>query len=83
MYLKIVSGSDTHYIRCNEAVTAKVGADVNATCHIVETPVGGGGGVDFTTLYVEGVSALNSVIVTDGKVYLLDDSGKTVDVIKR
>jgi hypothetical protein len=82
MYLKIVSGSDTHYIKCNEAVSVKRGADLGATCFIAQAQFAGSD-EEFVTLVLEGVSQMNSMIATDGKVYLLDDSGRTVDVIKR
>jgi hypothetical protein len=83
MYLKIVTDNETHYIRCTDSVSVKQGTHRRAPGLDISCEKSDGTGQWISLL----VGKLNDedaqTVVTDGKVYLLDDSGKTVDVIQR
>lgn len=88
MYLKIVTDNETHYIKCGGEVSVKQG-DLLGTfppecgIHLMCEDKAGRTITLFPDLQTDEIGVLPRTVVTDGKVYLLDDSGKTVDVIQR
>lgn len=90
MYLKIVTDNETHYIKCGGEVSVKQGdksGKYGPECGLhlmIEKSPGPTNTITlFPDLQVDEIGVLPRTVVTDGKVYLLDDSGKTVDVIQR
>lgn len=92
MYLKIVTGSEVHYIKCGTEVAVKEGDMateydmVEAVLHLMEenaVPRKRRVLTLYPDLPTDEIGVPPRTLVTDGQVYLLDDSGKTVDVIQR
>jgi hypothetical protein len=91
MYLKVVTDNETHYIKCGTEVAVKEGDvakefDYEAVLHLmVEKSHPNKRRVItlFPDLPTDEMGVPPRTLVTDGQVYLLDDSGRTVDVIQR
>jgi hypothetical protein len=92
MYLKVVTDNETHYIKCGTEVAVKEGDvaseyDYEAVLHLMveKSPKSPTRRVItlFPDLPTEEIGVPPRTLVTDGQVYLLDDSGRTVDVIQR
>jgi hypothetical protein len=89
MYLKIVTDREVHYIKCGTEVAIKIGdrsgEDLEAGLHLMEDgiPTARDTITLFPDLPTSETGILPRTVVTNGKVYLLDDSGRTVDVIQR
>jgi hypothetical protein len=90
MYLKIVTDNETHYVKCGAEVAVKqgdksklYGPECGLHLMIEKSPEPTNTITLFPDLQMDEIGILPRTIVTDGSVYLLDDSGKTVDVIQR
>lgn len=94
MYLKIVVDNQSHYLKCGAEVSVVPGdardpqhprhEDRHSVFPIMHNLLRGEPVSLFPDLQVDEMGiAVPRTIVTDGDVYLLDDSGKTVDIIKR
>lgn len=93
MYIKIVVDNHVHYVEAGSEVVFQRGAASNGETeyplsdsylHILRKRPGG----ELITIFPDlpanvPAGTLPRTLITDGEVYLLDRSGKTVDVIQR